>query len=77
MQTLRLSDSLLASARETTDVALGRYKAGVGTFLELLTAQNELTDAEQQRIAAYIAWQTARLQLAADVGRLTVDDVRP
>lgn len=77
MQTLRLSDSLLASARETTDVALGRYKAGVGTFLELLTAQNELTDAEQQHIAAYIAWQTARLQLAADIGRLTVDDARP
>ncbi|WP_353189772.1 TolC family protein [Pandoraea pnomenusa] len=73
---LQLSETLLTHARETTDVALGRYKAGVGTLLEWLKAQNDLTDAEQQRIAAYTGWQTARLQLAADVGRLSPELVR-
>ncbi|VVE72704.1 Fis family transcriptional regulator [Pandoraea captiosa] len=74
--TLQLAGTLVTRARETTDVALGRYKAGVGTLLELLKAQNDLTDAEQQRIAAYTALQTARLQLAADVGRLSVEALR-
>lgn len=74
---LQLSATLLTRARETTDVALGRYKAGVGTLLELLKAQNDLADAEQQDVAAYTALQTARLQLAADVGKLSMDALRP
>lgn len=64
---------LLESARQSMVVAQGRYKAGVGTMLELLTAQSELAAAAQQRILALTRGQTARLRLAASLARLRMD----
>ena len=64
---------LIQSAQQSMVVAQGRYKAGVGTMLELLKAQSELAAAGQQRIIALTRGQTARLRLAASLARLRMD----
>ncbi|KAF3997238.1 TolC family protein [Glaciimonas immobilis] len=64
---------LMQSARQSMVVAQGRYKAGIGTMLELLKAQSELAASAQQRILALTRGQTARLRLAASLARLRVD----
>ena len=70
-QQLRATDALLASAGENEQVALGRYQAGVGTIVDVLTAQSAAAGARQQRIAAERGWQVARAQLALSLGRLS------
>lgn len=67
---LAISRRLVGSASQSHRVALGRYKAGVGSIIELLNAQNDLASAQQRRVAAVVDWYTARLQLAADLGQL-------
>ncbi|WCM21931.1 TolC family protein [Paraburkholderia bryophila] len=64
------SKDLLADAQRSLDIARGRYKAGVGTFTELLNAQMALTDAQKQRVLAVSKWRRARLRLAASLGDL-------
>ncbi|WGS46928.1 TolC family protein [Burkholderia sp. JSH-S8] len=64
------SRDLLGDAQRSLDIARGRYKAGVGTFTELLNAQTALADAQKQRVQAISKWRTARLKLAASLGRL-------
>ena len=71
VQQLRATAALLASARENEDVALGRYQAGVGTIVDVLTAQSAAAAARQQRIGSEQGWQVARAQLALALGRLT------
>jgi outer membrane protein len=70
-QQLKASAALLKSAEENEQVALGRYKAGVGTIVDVLTAQSALAGARQQRIAAERGWQVAKAQLALALGRLS------
>ena len=48
---MRTTRDLLASAPQSADVAEGRYKAGVGSILDLLTAQAALADARAQEVA--------------------------
>jgi len=67
---LTATDALLQSARLSVDVAQGRYRAGVGSVLELLKAQSDLAAAEQQRVEAIVQVQNAKLQLASSLGRL-------
>ena len=69
-QALAISRRLVASASQSHRVALGRYKAGVGSIIELLNAQNDLAAAQQRRVGSVVDWYTARLQLAADLGEL-------
>src|SRR5437762_3347969 len=69
-QQVRTSRDLLASATESEQVALGRYKAGAGSLLDLLTAQAALATARAQTIQARLSWNTALAQLAHDVGIL-------
>jgi outer membrane protein TolC len=70
-QQLKATAALLASARENEEVALGRYQAGVGTIVDVLTAQSAAAGARQQRIGAEQSWQLARAELALSIGRLT------
>jgi outer membrane protein len=74
-ENLKSIDILLRSARQSFEVAKGRYKAGVGNILELLKAQSDLAGAQQQRILSLTNWQTARLRLAASLGRLRTDGI--
>jgi outer membrane protein TolC len=64
------SDDLIKSAEQNEEVAMGRYKEGVGTILDLVTAQASLADARTQAISARWEWKTALAQLAHDTGKL-------
>lgn len=76
-QQVRTSRDLLASATESEQVALGRYKAGAGSLLDLLTAQAALASARAQAIQVRFSWNTALAQLAHDVGILGLDGGSP
>ena len=67
---LGATDDLLKSATQSFNVDQGRYKAGVGSMLELLNAQSALASAQQQRIQALSKWRTTRLKLATSLGKL-------
>ena len=69
-QSLKTTADLVASAEQSERVALGRYKAGVGTVLELLAAQSALASARLQRIQAALDWQVFRATLAQAMGAL-------
>ena len=60
---------LLASSQLGYQVAFGRYKAGVGSILELLTAQAALANATGQLNQALLAIANSRLKLSASTGR--------
>ncbi|WP_083370260.1 TolC family protein [Chromobacterium sphagni] len=66
----RITRELLDSAQAAFVVGKARYEKGAGNILELLSVQAELAKARQQRVQALTDWLTARLQLAASVGRL-------
>jgi outer membrane protein len=70
-QRVRTSEDLLKSATESCQVALGRYKEGVGTILDLLSAQSALQSARAQRVQATSDWFVSFAQLAHDTGTLT------
>jgi outer membrane protein len=63
--------NLLKTAEENLQVSMGRYKAGVGSIVDVLTAQTALSTARQTRIQAELGWNVARAQLAYALGRLT------
>jgi outer membrane protein len=67
---VRTSNDLMASAEQSNEVALGRYKAGVGSVLDLLSAQTALADARAQQVLARLEWNTSLAQLAHDSGIL-------
>lgn len=69
-QSLRSSADLLASAEQSEQVAVGRYKGGVGSILDLLSAQSALAAARLQRVRALFNWNVSRTALAFAVGNL-------
>jgi outer membrane protein TolC len=72
-QALRSTADLIASAERSEQVTLGRYKNGVGSILDLLTAQSALAAARQQRVAALYEWNVSRTALAFAVGNLDME----
>jgi outer membrane protein TolC len=66
------TNDLLASAEQSSDVALARYRAGVGSVMDLLSAQSALADARAQQVLARLEWNTSLAQLAHDSGVLDV-----
>jgi len=64
------AEDLLASAEQSNEVALGRYKAGVGSVLDLLAAQTALAGARAQLVDARLSWSVSLAQLAHDAGVL-------
>ncbi|MNY40699.1 outer membrane channel protein [compost metagenome] len=62
---LVLISDLLNAAEKSHDLALGRYKTGVGTMLELLQAQKALTDAALEKNKTISALMIAQSRLAA------------
>ena len=76
-QSLKTMLDLVASAEQSERVALGRYKAGVGTVLDLLTAQSALAGARLQRIQAALDWYVYRATLAQAVGALDYTLLQP
>ena len=76
-QSVRTAGDLLASAQQSEQVALGRYRAGAGSVLDLLTAEGALASARAQQVNAHFGWYSALAQLAHDVGILGVDGSSP
>lgn len=72
-QSLRTTADLLNSAEQSNRVALGRYKAGVGSILDVLTAQSALASARQQRVQSTFNWNISRAILAQSLGELDVN----
>jgi outer membrane protein len=69
-QRIKVSEDLMRSAHQSYAVALGRYHEGVGSFLELVTAQSSLESARAQRVQARTDWYTALAQLSWTAGML-------
>ena len=63
--------SLSKAAASNEEVALGRYQSGVGSILDVLTAETGAATGRQLRINAERDWHLARAQLALALGRLT------
>jgi len=62
------SRELLATSEQAVEMALGRFRAGAGSLLELLAAQSALEEARRTQIEARGAWLTALARLARDRG---------
>lgn len=69
-QNVATSEDLYQSASQSLDATLARYRQGVGTLIDLLTAESALASARAQRIAAHVDWHMALVQLAHDAGLL-------
>jgi len=69
-QQVKTARDLYASAQQSEEVAFGRYKAGVGSILDLLAAQTAFANARAQEIQARANWFLAMAQLAHDTGML-------
>jgi TolC family type I secretion outer membrane protein len=70
-QQLAATATLTKTAEDNQQVALGRYKSGVGTMIDVLTAQTAASNARLLRVNAEFGWQVARAQLALALGRLS------
>jgi len=69
-ESLGAAADLVASATESYELALGRYRAGAGTVADLMNAQSALASANLQRIQARYRWNVAKVTLARAVGML-------
>lgn len=69
-QKIRTARDLLASAGQSAEVTRGRYTAGVGSILDLLTAESALAQARAQEVAARADYLFSLAQLARDVGSI-------
>ncbi len=60
------NEAQVRSAEQTAQATLARYQSGFGSILDLITAQQEESNARVQRIQSYLDWFTtlARLQVA-------------
>ncbi len=71
------TNDLFASAQQSEQVALGRYKEGVGSILDLLTAQRSLAQARAQQVNGRLSWHIALARLARDIGLLGTHGENP
>jgi outer membrane protein TolC len=70
MKRLTTSRDLLRDASESADVATGRYRAGIGSILDLLTAESALENARAEEVQARTDWFLSVAQLSHDTGTL-------
>ncbi len=64
---------LVEQARQSFEVVQGRYQSGIGSMLEPLNALTAYANAEEEHIQALLNWQTARLNLTARIGLLSLN----
>lgn len=69
---VRAAADLMESATRSAEVARERYQAGVGSVLDLLTAQRLLESARAQQVAARTDWYVSMAQLRRDAGVIDV-----
>lgn len=69
---LRLISQRLETAQRAYEIANGRYLTGVGSIIELLNTQQQLSATEIDEANIRIAWYLQRLSLLSAVGKLTL-----
>ena len=69
-QRITTSRDLLASAQESANVAAARYREGVGTIIDVLTAQSALENARAQEVQSRADYLLALAELAHATGKL-------
>jgi len=69
-QRVKTARDLLNSATQSQEVAAERYRAGVGSILDLLVAQSAYANALAQETQARSDWFVALAMLAHDTGSL-------
>jgi outer membrane protein TolC len=62
------TEAQVKSAEQTAQATLARYRAGFGSILDLITAQQDESNARVQRIQSYLGWFTALARLNYSVG---------
>ena len=62
------TEAQVKSAEQTSQATLARYQAGFGSILDLLTAQQDESNARVQRIQSYLDWFTALARLNFSIG---------
>lgn len=75
--TLDTSAAQLKSAQQAADVSNARYKRGLATILDLLSAQTTLANARVQQVQARLDWAAGRAALGHAVGGLKAPDNTP
>ncbi|MFP5349396.1 MAG: TolC family protein [Gammaproteobacteria bacterium] len=76
--TIGNAQALQRSARQAAEVARARYRAGIGTVLEVLSTQTAEAQADVQTIQAQLNWYVGLSQLAHALGTLRPgDDAAP
>jgi outer membrane protein len=68
--TLDTTDTQLKSAQEAMDVTNARYKGGLGSILDVLSAQATLANARVQQVQARLNWFAALAAMGHAVGGL-------
>jgi outer membrane protein len=69
---VKSADDLLASAQASHDVEIGKYQQGVGSIIDLITAEAALASARSQQASARWTWYSNLAQLSHDVGVLGI-----
>ncbi len=72
--TLDTSAAQLKSARQADEVASARYKAGLASILDVLSAQSTLATARAQQVQAQLNWFAGLAALGHAVGGLAMTD---
>lgn len=67
---LEFSQKLVQASTQALGSAVNRYEKGVADVLELLSSQNALAQAQEERIRCFSEWHSARLRLMANAGGL-------
>lgn len=62
------TESQVKSAEQTAQATLARYRGGFGSILDLITAQQDESNARVQRIQSYLDWYTALARLQFSTG---------
>lgn len=62
------TEAQVRSAEQTARATLARYEAGFGSILDLITAQQDESNARVQRIQSYLDWYTALARLQFSTG---------
>ncbi len=71
------SDTLVESAAAAERLALGRYQAGLGILLDVLSAQASLAQARHTRLLTRLGLRVARAELAQAIGEMSWDWIEP
>ncbi len=70
---LEVCRELLAAAEASYELALGRYRSGIGGMLELLSAQSTVASARMQAASVTTQERLRRIRLSASLGTIDFD----